>query len=125
SRGHSFGFFGRFGNHGQSAAEALLNQQDLIQIESAPNNQFRELEIGLLMKEWFRVSGGLGWQRFLDEAGSPTEKSYGVATIGFAPRFFKIIEINLNAVACYGRDFEQPSLRGEAVATLRFSFGKM
>lgn len=127
-RGTSAGIFCRFGNHSEQAINSLSNQQGLPFLSNQPINLFTELEGGILVKEWLRLSGGIGWQR-INRDNSPNDFAtenftYGVATLGFIARFGKYVELDFNVISEFAIQYRHFALRGDICLVFRFAAGK-
>ncbi len=63
--GTVLGLFGRFGSLGAAALQPLIPHQGWEGYSFEGGwNPFLEAEAGVLIKSWFRLSGGIGYQRF-------------------------------------------------------------
>jgi len=127
NRGSAVGLFCRFGNHGMDCANILSNQQGLGQLSNYPINLFTELEGGFLIKEWLRLSGGIGWQGLNSEFANFVNHRnfhYGVATLGFIARFGRYIELDFNIISEFAIDYKHYALKGDVCLVFRFGAGK-
>ncbi|CAA6798386.1 MAG: Trypsin-like serine protease with C-terminal PDZ domain [uncultured Aureispira sp.] len=127
-RGTSVGAFCRFGNYNATTVNTLALQQGLSFVSNSPINLFTEVEGGFLIKEWLRLSGGLGWQRINRTIASNsivgTDFMYGVATLGFIARFGKQVALDVNMISAFALEYQHFSLRGEVCLVFRFTAGK-
>lgn len=118
---HAAGLFGTFGQlTPQAVTEGNALQgllEDLPAAGTTPD--FRELEAGLLVRNWLRVSGGVGEQRFVNEAGSIVRQQYYSATTGLHIRMSQNLVAYANVTTRFGLDFAEFSFRPNAGLALQ------
>lgn len=111
-RGHSLGFFGSYGFIDKATIQnvILTNISPSISTpELQMQHSFYEIEAGGLIREWFRLSGGIGTQNFEYKSGI-IAKQYYTTTMGFVIRF-GMVEFDLNFTGLFGGFYQAPSIR--------------
>ncbi|MEL6676655.1 MAG: hypothetical protein AAFR61_30880 [Bacteroidota bacterium] len=121
------GLWGTLGNHSQDNLNSLLTSQELpFSSESgAGTNNWREVEIGLMLREKVRVSVGQGSVDFQDETGSDQQVRFQTATIGYYKKARGNWQWNINATTRFGKDFNRFSLQPSIGAAYYFDFLRM
>ncbi|MFK7926496.1 MAG: hypothetical protein AB8H47_31395 [Bacteroidia bacterium] len=122
-RGNLFGVWYAQGLHDNAAMNQLLKNQ-LIPATASQNsvNEFREWEVGFILREWLRISGGKGYQAFQNSAGETVGLDYYTGTAGVALRLSKRIDITANGTVLLGEDFQNISFRPSAGVNFTFDF---
>lgn len=116
-----FGVWGTAGLLNSHALERVLYTQEVVQVpRSNSQNSFTELEAGFLLKEWFRVSGGLGQQSFTNLGGERIDLRYNIATLGLNVPLGKTLVWQTSASMLFGKDFQKASFRPATGLALRF-----
>jgi hypothetical protein len=129
NRGHLLGLFGMVGNMNHLGLSRLLENQHLLKLEPdayKPQNLFMEYEAGFVFKEWFRLSGGLGFQNVNINQNTSTikQKQYFTATTGFSMRFARGIEWDVLATFISGGDYRYTAYRINTSLNIRFAVGR-
>ncbi len=118
---HAVGVFGTYGQLTPQAVTEVNALQGLVEelpaVGTTPD--FRELEAGVLVRNWLRVSGGVGEQRFVNEAGSTVRQQYYSATTGFHLRMSQNLVAYANVTTRFGLDFAEFSFRPNAGLALQ------
>lgn len=122
-RGSALGVFGRLGGYPDAAINRLSRHQNWPRTTGSAPHLFTELEGGLLIREWLRLSYGTGTQHYSSEADA-AKQHYHVATIGGSARIARHIELALNTIGRFGRSYEAPSLAADLSLVFRFGVGK-
>lgn len=116
-RGTSVGVFSRFGNLHE-------NTSNIMNSEIQKSDKFQpsiEIEAGLLLREWFRLSAGMGWQ----EIGELKNKfHYYTFTAGLAANI-GFLRLFLNATSLTGEDYKgEWGIRFQTGMVFNFGIGK-
>ncbi|MEM6343014.1 MAG: hypothetical protein AAF927_04005 [Bacteroidota bacterium] len=122
-RGNLFGVWYAQGLYDNPAMNQLLKNQ-LIPASAGANsvNEFREWEVGFILREWLRISGGKGYTSFQNTAGETVGLDYYTGTAGVALRLSKRIDITANGTVLLGEDFQNISFRPSAGVNFTFDF---
>lgn len=111
--------FGVFGTYGQLTPQALTETNalqglvsELPQTGTTPD--YREIEAGFLIRNWFRISAGIGEQRFVNDNDEMISQQYYSATAGFHAPLGRNLVAYANATTKFGRDFAEFSIRPSA-----------
>ncbi len=108
-RGSAAGLFGQVGTLSSRGAVQLARQNDLPDVAGADYHPYWEVEAGILVREWLRLSGGRGRQYF----GSGEEafsRYYHSATVGLLVRAGRV-EFDLSGTGFFGGLYRQPAAR--------------
>ena len=117
------GVWGNMGFHTTDAVRRLVQTQGIsTEVQAGGSNTFTEWEAGILFREWFRVSGGIGNQNFVDGAGRSQELSYYTATTSAHIPMGRSIALTVGNSFLFGRDFQEFSVRPSLGLTFRFNF---
>lgn len=101
----SFGIFGNYGKY-NSKNTTLLNNTAFLS-----KDDFIEIESGFLIKEFFRLSGGVGYSNFNSISFNSYDYSTITAGFSFGPRWFKLDVTNtLMKIRNNEKYFYRPSL---------------
>ena len=121
---NSFGVWATYGNYSQEALTQLFIDQGLnFSLGDNPTVMgFKEWEVGFLMKNWFRISGGVGLLQFSDYNQDIQYLGYYSATAGFGIKVGKALKWVTNGTVLFGRDFTQYSFRPSTGLVLHFDF---
>lgn len=122
-KGNLIGVWGTIGMHDQTALNSLFTSQNRVDLAD-PNqfHEFREMEVGILFKEWFRLSTGVGYQNFTNLGGENITLNYYSTTAGIAMRLTKAFDLTANGTVIYGKDFEQYAFRPSVGLNYTFDF---
>jgi hypothetical protein len=100
-KAHTFGLFMNYGKQTGSninhMTQAEKNQPSLD--TTRPARGFFEAEMGVMLREEFRISGGMGFMNYhllKDGVQSLGSKSYYSFTAGLSPRLFSFLEMDFN-----------------------------
>ena len=113
---HAFGVFGTYGQLTPQALTEVNALQGLVNQLPATGTtpDYREVEAGFLLRNWFRISAGLGEQRFVNDAEEAISQQYYTTTAGFHAPLGRNLVMYANATARFGRDFAEFSVRPTA-----------
>jgi hypothetical protein len=100
---------GLFMNYGQQTASNVRNLMGTGHSgpeadTSQPGNRFFEAELGLMLREEFRVSGGFGQMHYpttTDGIRQLAKQSYMSLTAGISPRLYSFLEMDFNVTGLY------------------------
>ncbi len=107
-RGSAFGLFGRYGFLSDMGTDGDF--------------PFYEIEAGWVLREWIRVSGGIGNQDY-NFNGESMSVSYYTGTAGIVLRFGQV-ELDFNLTSLFDENFdEDPSFRANATLNIHFRVG--
>ncbi|MEO0899846.1 MAG: hypothetical protein AAFY71_25765 [Bacteroidota bacterium] len=128
-KGRRANVIGAFANAGYQSAESvailLQEQGDTREIDPmATSNRFYELEGGLLFREWFRISGGVGTQEFTTMSGEAVQLDYFKVTTGLSIRLTRSIKWNTNASFLFTEGANTYTFRPSTGLAFRFNFLK-
>lgn len=125
--GTVLGVFGRFGSFGAAALTPLLPYLGWEAYSVGSSwNPFLEAEAGLLIKSWFRLSGGVGQQLLTPRTAASSARvwrRYYVATLGITLPWYWV-NVSTNACGLFGGVYSTPMLRFELAMQLRLAFGR-
>jgi hypothetical protein len=123
-RSNVIGVWGTAGLHNAAAMDRLLAIQGINEALDPGTDlyEFREWEVGFLFKEWFRVSGGQGYQRLVNDSQQEIELEYYTASAGFSWNLSRSIKWNTTANLRFGQDFQQVAFRPSTGLSFRFNF---
>lgn len=122
-RGNLFGVWYNQGVYNDGVMNRLLKDQLIPATTNAGSiNQFREWEVGFILREWFRLSGGAGYQEFQNSRGENVGLDYYTGTAGVALRLGKRVDLTANGTVLFGQDFQNISFRPSAGINFRFNF---
>ncbi|MEM7368872.1 MAG: hypothetical protein AAF587_09725 [Bacteroidota bacterium] len=118
---------GVWGTGGIHAHSALINLFELQNVDARVDpgtefHEFREWEAGFLFREWFRLSGGKGVQRYTNTNLELEEVNYFIATTGFSFNILPSVKWNTSASFLFGEDFQEISFRPSTGLAFRFNF---
>lgn len=122
-RSNVLGAWGTIGFLPDAALTNLLTLQGLpadVNPGSA-GHEFREWEVGVLFREWFRVSAGRGFQRYIDLNRMEQEVAYYTATAGLSINITRALKWNTTATLLFGDDFGQTTFRPATGLAFRFN----
>ena len=113
----------RIGKHNNETANCFLNDE-LIDPPLCLDdyNEFFEIEAGVLLRQWFRLSTGVGKQ-FIHLSNENIEWNYYCGTIGFIIPIWNL-DLTVQGTIIYGNDINDPVIRADASLMYRFGFGK-
>lgn len=113
---HAFGIFGTYGQLTPQALTEINALQGLTEELPLPGTtpSYREVEAGFLLRNWLRISGGIGEQQFTDHDEATIRQTYYTATAGFHAPLGRNLVAYANATARFGRDFAEFSIRPTA-----------
>lgn len=121
-RGTAVGIFGDFGNLNTSALNQLQQQQQLNAVDSRNLNLFYEWELGFLLREWLRLSAGMGKQE-LYRTNIKYPENYGTGTVGFIIRKGHL-ELDWNNSIYFGGLYQKPALSTQLSLMVHFKMAK-
>ena len=122
-KGNLVGVWLSAGLHDQTALSSLFKSQGRFDtVDPASVNQFREWEAGFMLKEWFRISAGKGYQNFTNVGGENITLNYYTTTAGLALHFTKALDLTLNGTVLFGQDFQRYSFRPSVGVNYTFDF---
>lgn len=125
-RANVIGVFGDLGFLNGASLNRLFNAQTIYQdVPMTSQNEFRSLEAGFLFKEWLRLSGGMGYQSFVNTAQQPDRLNYYTATTGVYIPLGRRLTWSTTATAYFGGDFDQMTIRPSTGLALRFKALRM
>lgn len=126
-RANVLGVFGNLGYMNGSTLNSLLVAQKVNQeVPLASTYEFRSVEVGFLYKEWFRLSGGAGYQTFTNSSGQLAALNYYTATTGLYIPLGKRLTWTAKATAYFGGEFsQQVTVRPSTGLVLRFKALRM
>jgi hypothetical protein len=121
------GAWGTAGYSSPQTVELMLREQgDARQVDlTASPGTFYEMEAGLLLKEWIRISGGVGNQQFVDLSGAEQSFDYYKVTTGISLRLSRSIKWNTNAAFIFTEGMSNYSFRPSTGLSFRFNFLKV
>lgn len=122
-----FGVWGRQGGYTDAAlTRVILDQKLPYRVDAAGEERmFREVEVGFLFREWFRVSAGQGQITFTDVTQNTQTLNYYLATTGFSFRLSRSLKWNTSLTTLFGQDFEQFAFRPSMGLAFRFNAFRM
>ncbi|RMG70938.1 MAG: hypothetical protein D6722_07795 [Bacteroidetes bacterium] len=122
-RSNVIGAWGTMGFLPDAALSNLLLLQGLPDDvdPGSSGHEFREWEVGILFKEWFRISAGRGWQRYTDLSLDEQELAYYTATAGVSLNITRSIKWNTTATLLFGDDFAEYAFRPATGLAFRFN----
>ncbi len=111
--------FGLFGTYGQFTPQAITEVNALQGIVNPLPAQgsvadFREIEAGFLIRNWLRLSAGIGEQRFVDDNGLTHSQQYYSTTTGIHLPMSRNLVAFASVTTRFGRDFEAFTFRPNA-----------
>ena len=125
-RANVVGVFGDLGFLTGQHLNRMFNAQNIYEeVPLTSQNEFRSVEAGFLFKEWFRLSGGLGYQTFVNSASQLDATNYYTATTGFYIPLGRRLTWTTTATAYFGKDFQQVTIRPSTGLALRFKTLRM
>ena len=124
NRGSAIGVFARLGGYPREAFNRLAGHQGWLPTAVEGPHLFTEVEGGLLIREWLRLSYGKGAQYRAKTGESAALHHYYVATLGCTGRLARHIELAFNTTGRFGRDYDELSLAAELGLIFRFGLGK-
>lgn len=122
SRGNAIGVFGTYG---------WLAKEDLsiMQFKTTPpqdlnlTQPFWEVELGILLREWIRIGGGIGEQS-INSIRSPARSiTYYTATLGIVFKW-QWVSLDLHTTALLSEELLNPALRTNLTLNLYLNWGK-
>ncbi|MDP5169912.1 MAG: hypothetical protein NWR72_06680 [Bacteroidia bacterium] len=118
---HSVGVFGTYGQLTPQALTEVNALQGLVDVLPATGTtpDYREVEAGFMLRNWLRLSAGVGEQRFVTDAGTTVKQQYYSATTGFHLRMSQNLVAYANVTTRFGRDFAEFSFRPNAGLALQ------
>jgi hypothetical protein len=122
-RANVIGVWGNAGLHSDlTLGRIMAKQQQLDQLSQTSELQpFTEWEAGLLLREWFRLSGGQGSQQVVNLNGEAQNIRYNIATLGFHIPLGRTLSWNTTASLLFGQDFHTFTFRPATGIGLRFN----
>lgn len=113
---HAFGLFGTYGQLSPQAMTETNAVQGLTQTLPLPGStpSYRELELGFLVRNWFRISGGFGEQVFTDQDEEMIQQTYYTTTAGIHLPLGSSLRGYIHTTVRFGRDFSEFSVRPAA-----------
>lgn len=125
NRASTIGLFISLGSLSRNAANLTAQQQNNSTSLHRSVNVFSEWEIGSMVKEWLRISTGIGSQQLhRTDSQLPATLYYASTTIGLHARLHAYLELYWNTNIRYGLGFKQLSLRSDLGLMFRFGVGK-
>lgn len=123
-RGSSFGIHGFYGFHTEHAAYKAVHVNDLEVTGSDLDeyHSFWEIEAGWLLREWLRLSGGMGNQA-LHYSNQTLSLNYHTTSLGIIIRFGRA-EVDINATALFNGFYNDPAVRANVTLNLHFMAGR-
>lgn len=97
-KAHAWGLFLSGGNQTGNTVHRIFPQSHSNKIDPKSINPFYEAELGIMLREEFRLSGGLGltqWRLPGIDENKLTQTYYGTFTVGLSPRLFSFLELDL------------------------------
>lgn len=100
-KAHTFGLFMNYGKQtGANINHMTRVEKDEPSLDTTkPSRGFFEAEMGIMLREEFRISGGMGFMNYhllQDGVQSKGSKSYYSFTAGLSPRLFSFLEMDFN-----------------------------
>lgn len=100
-KAHTIGLFMNYGKQtGSNISHMTRIEKDQPSLDTTkPARGFFEAEMGIMLREEFRLSGGMGFMNYhllQDGAESRGSKSYYSFTAGLSPRLFSFLEMDFN-----------------------------
>lgn len=120
-RGNSIGAFANYGFLSTTGLKQLYQTNvntTLPNGDLKPFQAFYEIEGGGLIREWLRLSGGVGTQ-FVDGQARTTSLAYYTATTGLIARF-GLVEFDFIFTGLFGGFYQSPSARANITLNLHF-----
>jgi hypothetical protein len=101
TKGHGFGFFMNYGKQtGRSLFRVYQPNEANKQVDTTKGSRgFFELETGFMLREEFRLTGGIGFIQFNkveDGVSIQGNKLYTSFTTGLSPRILPFLEMDFN-----------------------------
>jgi hypothetical protein len=101
--------FGLYGLHGRmldtTLGPRLENPSPSFSLENGQELNFTEVEMGFSLKEFWRISGGVGFMQIPTVSGTSEQLQYYPVTTGFSFSFFRFLEIDLFGTALLGNEY--------------------
>jgi len=110
SRGNVVGLFGNIGSTN------LIKENDTINI----NSSFKEIEFGVLLKEWFRLSVGLGSREIPKQYNDDFISNYYIATTGIILHFKSRFSTEFTVSYIIDEELDAQTARFNITLGLRF-----
>lgn len=122
-RSNVLGVWGTLGFLPEGRLNSLLTLQGLPADVNpgSSGHEFREWEVGILFREWFRVSAGRGTQSYTDLNLDAREVDYYTATAGLSLKLTRSIKWNTTATVLFGDEFGQYTFRPATGLAFRFN----
>jgi hypothetical protein len=100
-KAHTIGLFMNYGKQSGSNINHMtrVNREGPSLDTTKPSRGFFEAELGIMLREEFRISGGMGFMNYdvhRDGVHSRAQKKYFSCTAGLSPRLFSFLEMDLN-----------------------------
>lgn len=123
-RSNVLGVWGTMGFNNSASVDRLMQVQGIAESvdPSTDLHELQEWEVGFLFKEWFRVSGGKGFQRFSNLSQETVQVDYYTASAGFSWNLSPSIKWNTTATMLFGEDFQEVAFRPSTGISFRFNF---
>lgn len=96
-KAHAWGLFLTGGNQTGNTLNRIFPQSHSFKIDPKSINPFYEAELGIMLREEFRLSGGIGlsqWRTIDSEENRFSQTYYGTFTAGLSPRLFSFLELD-------------------------------
>ncbi|MCB0851433.1 MAG: hypothetical protein KDD63_04260 [Bacteroidetes bacterium] len=118
------GVWGTYGFQTPQSVNSIFRSQELdfVLSENPTILEIREWEAGLLLRNWFRLSGGMGTLNFVDSKEELQSLNYYTATAGLGIKLGKSLKWVTNGTVMLGRDFENFTFRPSTGLVLNFDF---
>ena len=123
-RPNVLGVWGTYGFQTPQSVNRIFQSQqlDYVLAEDPSTLEIRELEAGLLLRNWFRVSGGVGELSFTDLNNEIRTLQYYTATAGIGIKVGKSLKWVTNGTVMLGKDFENFTFRPSTGLVFNFDF---
>lgn len=96
-KAHTWGLFLNGGNQTGSNLSRIFPESKSDEVDKKSINPFYEAELGIMLREEFRISGGIGmtqWSSNLSGENRLNRTYYGTFTAGLSPRLFSFLELD-------------------------------
>lgn len=127
SRGTFYAVFGTIGSVSPEGMTQFLRQEvspDSVFVNGAESKMFGEAEIGIVLKEFFRLSFGLGSQGF-PSTGPGSRESYSYYTVSTGLSFhISIVDLDFLTTTRFGGNLPELQVRAGVGVGVRWDFGK-
>ncbi len=123
-RGHAVGVFIQRGQNNELTIGQLIRRNDIPIMTFLLNgqHQYLELEAGIVLSEWLRISSGKGKQTFRTHGGSENH-TYYTTTLGTSARL-GIIEFDIAGTGFWGGFYKKPAIRANLSINIHLKAGR-